>query len=1205
MTEEEFTRSLPRLTSNPLPIAPPFLFNNVSVRVFPLRANLDALQQLVDGYLNFIPPEAGKFRVSAPYVMLEVLDYGEIAESVSRIGWFAQTEVFFSVYVEWYQYVNGEWVFNDWAVITPYIFVNDNFSVPLGRGVYGFPKVLAELTPVNSDWPKDPLAPVTLARLKTQVFPEAYAGKGLEDRILMEVQRDAPMSNLQVPPDPLSPLMPWTIASHLAQAVRGFATDAMWVAQSMRISPVGPMTPATFSQMLGRFGAALNPAGNGFVTNSINLKQFRRADAPEKICYQAVTNGPMYTTGFNGGGLLGEERTIAGDLSGGHTIKLFEHPSFHLVQSLGLEVDRRSMGPGGVTVAEIKPLMPMWVNINLRYDKGTNLAWRGQDGVWKNSRGVAFPAPKLSIAKAEAEAPDFNSTVASTVEAIAGPFAYSEVTFRVLPLLAHRKNLQKYVDEFINSAIQKPATAEDGGPPQHMRLRVWARPLASVNHGAEIGGDYTYVYLTTASFDGITSKSNNIGDWAKKELSFLIPVKWERCVSPGNWETVSVGVVPAFTLADGCIAAISRFEVQGIDARTVNFVRPESVWLSSPNEGTPAKQTLLRVNAEVWPVYGAGQKAVTKTIIEISHHDSPEGLSDTESREIPFAWAEVLRLELGTKKGTKARYPNDCKIARAMALELLGNKTPFYMYTMKQFRDVADPDKACYQEVVRIPRSLQEVIDLQEIEEAITVKLCDFPGLDIRETLGILAVPCAAEGSGLTYRAQPVRPFFIKARVEEGLAEPLLRRTHTQSWTLTENALHSTLSSHSGAGTLRSGALPARIVADLKAEKLQDQLDPSRMNAIMFQARQRLNATQQEGLDRARVRAAFDVVDPQMVVEAVLSREWGNANPNARWRQGRAELLELFKSLPSAGGAAAFAQSVMYLKQNNGLATRPGAVASESTRLEWCPCPQENGEPAVEQTFTSKWSVIVAKIVAQEELFTNLRFRMEECFNILSAYEILGFNALRHCEQGGEKPPTAKQVRESQRQILATLKQIEELPIVGEPSAENNLDTQVLANKTRLTILLKHLDEKYAHWCRYAEDPAISEVGAFREVYDLARKYCLAQRDALLNKMSRAYQKPDYCILRDAVGRDNRDLLPDALSWDDNWYYGKEIGSGDVPPDVRTGLNDPVDPDFLAACLEPPPVSAYGGATTTAPAPEAEAKSQPKPAKRSRKGAAK
>ena len=156
MTPEEFSKGLPQYHANQLGVKPPLVFRGVSARIFPLRANLDTLQQLCDGYLNFVPREAGYFRVPLPYVFIVLLNYGQMSEAVMRSGWFSQIEVYFGLPVEWYKLVDGQYVFHDWGVITPYIFVNDDISVPVGRTVYGFPKVLASVKQTDSQWMKNP-----------------------------------------------------------------------------------------------------------------------------------------------------------------------------------------------------------------------------------------------------------------------------------------------------------------------------------------------------------------------------------------------------------------------------------------------------------------------------------------------------------------------------------------------------------------------------------------------------------------------------------------------------------------------------------------------------------------------------------------------------------------------------------------------------------------------------------------------------------------------------------------------------------------------------------------------------------------------------------------------------------------------------------------------------------------------------------------
>ncbi len=182
-----------------LRIQPPFSFAGMTARVFPLRANIDSLQRFVDGHLNFIPPEVGRFRVPAPYVYLMMLDYGKLALEAANLGWLAQREIMFCVPLEWYKVVDGRWVFSDWATVAPFIYVDDDLSMGLGRTVYGWPKTLARLTPTIAAWMENPVAPVTQATVSTMVFPKLYYGRKLEEHVFLEVERTPPISTLPHP----------------------------------------------------------------------------------------------------------------------------------------------------------------------------------------------------------------------------------------------------------------------------------------------------------------------------------------------------------------------------------------------------------------------------------------------------------------------------------------------------------------------------------------------------------------------------------------------------------------------------------------------------------------------------------------------------------------------------------------------------------------------------------------------------------------------------------------------------------------------------------------------------------------------------------------------------------------------------------------------------------------------------------------------
>ena len=1098
MTPEEFTQRLPPLSNNPLPAKPPFVFNGLSSRVLPLRANLDALQRFVNGYLNFVPESVGRFRASTPYVFLSVLDYGSVSESAG-LGWFSQTEVFFAVALDWYRKVDGRWVFHDWATITPFIYVDDNFSVPLGRTVSGFPKVLSRVTQVSSEWVRNPMAPLTLARIETEVFPAAYAGKRLENRVFLEVLRDAPMSNLRMPADPRSPLAPWTVAANLADAAGGFGRDALWLAQALRIFaqvPAGQM-PGMLPEMLARLAPALQPGGTGLVMNSLNLKQFRRADKPDELCYQALTNGPMITSAFNQGGLLGEERTLLGDLSGGHTIRLHEYPALPIVKTLGLEVQRRWQGDG-VMVAELKPVLPMWMDVNVSLQPSVNLAWRGQEGGWRDGSGAPMPADARpgSAPASVAPPPRFNTALASAVESISGPFEFTGTTIRVLPLLARLDKLQTFLDRWMNDALSDPVL-DDKGISEHVRMRVWARPPVTVSAAEQnLGGDLAYVYLTATHFDQVSSGTNNVGDWAEFELAFLVPVCWQRRVGPAeddHWVTEGVGVVPAYFFVDDCMAAISRHEVQGIDARTANFVRPRSVWASEGADQHKPRQSLLRVDTEVWAALETGQQAQVRPVVEIVQNDANAGLGNLDTRNTAQAWSQQLRRELRSKKATQRNHPLQAQVARSMALELLGNQAPLAMYSLKQFRDAVDPDRACCQALLRVPRRLKEVFDLSEIEATLSVHLHDFPKLAIVDSLGLLATRMPGKGAGISYSAQAVRPFSIRATLVEPLAQPLMSRAGSSIWRLTEHAF---------GGSLGHAARAPAWPVTTTAETLQDRTDPSRMFALTFNAR-RARAVAAVAIDVQRARDALAMIDAQMVIESVLSREWGSTSDTARWRQGRRELEAASQALPQGAEIKAAAQAALY-----------GAILAAR---------------AERQGFPEKLKDFAERVIKRQLAFEAARADLEKCFDSIAPW--LQADAPGRLE-GAAKAKFAD--------LLKGLGNITKLHVEGEPSADNNLNVQVLGYRERLKELLSQAPLKGLHG-QPAELTAAALLAAaqpLRQAVVAARKYCSAQDEALLNTLSRAWQKPDFCIRRDAVGPERDRLLTATGSWDDEWYFG-------------------------------------------------------------------
>jgi hypothetical protein len=1140
-----FVDRLPPITNNRLPLKPPFSFEGLSARVFPLRANLDSLQRLCNSYLNFIPKEVGRFRVASSYVFLMMLDYGKLAELLSNLGWFAQKEIFFCTPVQWYKVISGKWVFHDWAVFTPFIYVDDDLSVPVGRIVYGWPKTIARLTPTLSRWIEDPRTPISEATLSTMVFPELYSGRRLEERVFMEVERDPTMNNLRYPIDTQAAFAPWTVAANVAQAMAGFGRDYISLLNGLGLFPMNDgSSPDNFIAMMNQFGGAMAPVGPGLISNTLNLKQFRRSDDPSRFCYQALTNGPMRFTALNAMGLFGEERVLAGDVSGGYSIKLYDWPSVPIVETLGLEVTQRWRGEGA-DVSVVKPVLPFWYDANMEYLEGENLVWRTDDErlLWRDGAGRQLRVPANDSPRAPEDAL-FNTTVGSAVDALAGPFQFSGTTMRVLPLLARRKTLAEFLDNYINSSLRS------GNGDEAVRFSLWAPPQTDQDgsswdetSGSDVRGDaVAYVYLTATSYGGVLSKTNNIGDWAKFAMTFMIPVKWERRLpNSDDWELVSVGLIPAYSFVDDTTAAVARVEVVGIPTVRAIFVRPESAWMNETGPESHPAQLLLRVNAEVLPALGEGQQSTIRTIIDISQGDHLAETSDVETRVTGDRFASILRDELERKKRTKAAQStgsNNMKTARTLSLELLGNHVPFAVFTLKQFRDVVDPDKACYQSIVRVGLSLDEVLDVREIEETIRVRIHDFPTQPLVESLGIIGKTVKDDGSGIVYSTVAFRPFAMRVTMNEKLGERLLSRAGTLSW-----AYDSEDGKPKAFRSILQGDRPLSIGG--LAERMQDQGDPRRMEEVArdWQTRvDKLNplTVKEQPPTSEMARSALAVIDPQMVVESLLSREWGNWDVDARWRQGRRDLQAAYASTLSGVTEARRADAEMAFF--NGVYARTG---------------KRPGEPPL---------TAAVEMIARFAQFLDDRKNIESKWTALAEW---GLNKLYGVKSNiVTNTPTQDLVLDSFLGLLDALGSIATRPIIGEPAAPDTgidyyardigarLQEMMTGSLAGIRELLEKAQATQAtgNGQRYqtALDAAWLVRDEFRAAVDLARALCNLQREALLNKLSREWQKPDFCIRREIAGLQANRLFPSAESWDDDWYYGPTVRRAPVPGNKPT-----------------------------------------------------
>lgn len=756
---------------------PPFDFDGVVSRIFPLRANIYRLQHFVDNYLNKnLPPSVGEFRPATSHVMFMMINYGRMSSEVADVGWVAQNEVLFNIPLEWYKDGEKGSVFHDWATLAPFIYVDATSSKATGREVYGWPKQLAALTAEVNPWGRHPRNPRRLLTLSANTFSELGVGARPEMNKLFEIWHSPPPTLTQVPPDPfnlLNPLMAWPRA--MANSMEMFSG---YMDTLMR-SPLRGY-PSYGTNDLGGQAAKLlelmSQMGESSGLNTINLKQFRGLSDPREACYQSVCNSRMEVKRFVSGGMLADTDLLRGDPSAGFRIKVHRTPTHPIIETLGLEVEEESHG-----VATLRPEFPMWNEVDMRYGVGETLAWRAGRGEWQipGSSEEALPR-REKRARFRTPGDSFNTARGGAEEEIGGGLNFSDVTVRVLPLLAANDRLQKFVDDYLNS--------DDGEPNQEgYRFEAWG----------------SYVYLIVNSYGEMTSTMANIGNWANRGVWFSIPIKWywAQLDEDGNVkkdkkgnelkELVSTGFTAPYLFVDEEIAATTAREVNGWPTMMADIDSPPSAWMGLGGPDA-IHRGHLQMDTDVFTTLGAGQELQRRRVMEISEGDIVDQFDYRGRMLVDTQWAPKLietmndkgRQRYGRTNGEDHGPVDDGPLTdlKALALEVFARDKPMNHVSLKQFRDSEFPDKACYQAVVNQETIIKQVKDCREIDELLHVELHRYPTLPIVETLGLAVKKSEIREGTPVDILQPIRPFWLRGHVFTGNSHEICSRAGSLKW---------------------------------------------------------------------------------------------------------------------------------------------------------------------------------------------------------------------------------------------------------------------------------------------------------------------------------------------------------------------------------------------------------------------------------------
>ncbi len=731
-------------------------FDGVTIRIFPLRANLSRLETFCNNYLNVAPAEMACFHPVTPYVFLMVINYGRMAGQASNMGWVAQNEILFSVPVQgrWHQ---ADDVVEDFATVSPYIWVDNAWSITTGREVFGWPKMMAWHSAGPNQWMRDPSRRRGLLEMKTLLFADDYSGQEIRPRTLLRIEQDTPRFLTQFPPDPAHLAEPLVQASKLLFHAINTAPDT--IRGLTRLARTGGA--ATLGRQIRDLLRNLQGETGNLYGNTINLKQFR-SSTPRAACYQSLTNSKMVFRRYLKGGLLGAFDQLLGDPTAGTSIFVHRYPTYPIIESLGLEVEDE-VQVGAASVAELKPLFPFWISVDMRYELGQRLCWRTQETDWcVGTQRDALPMLRMSSPQVTTATP-FNTTLGPMIGAMEGPFDFYDATMRVLPLKAKSSALRRLlppIDEQIKALWNDDRWRDSSWEPYPITDEVPGRL-------PKLADDYdSWVFLTVSNFGSMAADVNDIGWWAKSDVSIAILTRVELA-PPTRGRRRHAGkelffLYWPFVFADSPLAVTEGREVTGLPTAYAQIDAGNDAWLEAVNLDAP--RTVLDLITRDYPALGVGQEGEHRRLFEIVRTSRVSTSSNLVERLIE-------NKELYSRVRDGLRY---------------------YNLSLKQFRDEEDPNLICYRALQAWDRMLgrwvtksdsRDGLEIEPLRGEYRVEVHASPSFRLVEALGLEVKEWKQRaGSQLVASCEVHNPFWLTMDMRAALPVPLAEQSVDSHW---------------------------------------------------------------------------------------------------------------------------------------------------------------------------------------------------------------------------------------------------------------------------------------------------------------------------------------------------------------------------------------------------------------------------------------
>jgi hypothetical protein len=682
-------------------------YTDVLAQIYPLKAGTAQLQKFCDGYLNLTGDPPNRFEAAIPWVLMQVLDYGKIAASARNVGWFSQRELAFGVPLRWYRKDRGKWAFVDWAMAFPFIYVDSQLSMSGGREIYGWSKAPIKIDVAPAIFqPANERSLVSISLVKGGT----NYGERSKDEEFLEIAQQRPFRSVRSAVSDALTAIPRAISSSIA------AVSSMFQMGSDVVSNNGDSELQSLQQIVVRlYGPALNMLASGFLDGSarqapaqnppidiITLKQVREVRGRGGACFQAIVDSKMGVERLIDGGALFDP--LVGDATGGIQIDLAHNTRQPIVQSLGI-VKSQDSRIDGKPASRLRPLLPFWLKMDLTYGVADYQCWRTENTEWTSGDKVTYTKRRKI---------PYTTMGSGARQEIGGRCEFPRVTFRVMPLRADRRKLQRLITLYLKNdffEFKLAGQIKDNG-------RV-----------------YAVVCLIGSNFENMAAASDRGTEYSDREIIFAAPVAWWE---KGKPQIKHPALIPLYTFAGTTWNAATSYEVYGQFTLKSELGDSKTEWLTDPTRSRRRRQ-LLTVSTELFPKLGKSQEAQELPVVEVA-----EAPGKASSVRVP---SHLAQLGLGH----------------------IWNGGRFDSIALKQIADAEDLMYADYQAIIGLTRRFKLTKRDASGSDALpplSIKIHEYPTFPFAETLGLVAPRPRQNGQSKVYTLKPIDPFLVSGAMK-------------------------------------------------------------------------------------------------------------------------------------------------------------------------------------------------------------------------------------------------------------------------------------------------------------------------------------------------------------------------------------------------------------------------------------------------------